>query len=65
MESTVELCDRVAQDFPNSIFFTSKLIFPADNWIIRLLHNQAPLVLQRRLHMDGRQMVILAMKIGI
>ena len=65
VESTIGLCDKVAQDFPNSIFFTSKLIFPVDNWIVRLLHNQAPTVLQRRLHIDGRQMVILAMKVEI
>jgi amino acid transporter len=65
VESAVGLCDKVVQDFPNSIFFTSKLIFPHDNWVIRLLHNQAAMVLQRRLHLAGRQMVIMAMKVGI
>ena len=65
VEGFAGLCAKVAQDFPNCIFFTSKLIFPHDNWVIRLLHNQAALVLQRRLHLDGLQMVILPMKVGI
>jgi len=43
--------------------FTSKLIFEQDNWFIRLLHNQAALAIQRRLHFDGLQMVILPMKV--
>ena len=51
------------QDFPNSIFFTSKLIFEQENFFTRLLHNQAALVLQQRLHLAGMQMVILPMKV--
>jgi hypothetical protein len=53
----------VHEDFPNCIFFASKLIFEQENWLIRLLHNQAALALQRRLHLHGLQMVILPMKV--
>jgi hypothetical protein len=49
--------------FPHSIFFTSKLIFASDNWLIRMLHNQASLAVQRRLHLEGWQMVNLPMKV--
>jgi len=65
VEGFGELCEKVAQDFPSSIFFTSKLIFPRDDWIVRLLHNQAAMVLQRRLHLDGLQMVILPMRVEL
>jgi amino acid transporter len=65
IDGFVELCERVRQDFPHSIFFTSKLIFEHDNFLIRLLHNQAALVLQQRLHMAGMQMVILPMKVEV
>ncbi len=57
------LCQEISKDYPNSIFFTSKLIFAVDNWFVRLLHNQAALAIQRRLHFDGLQMVILPMKV--
>jgi hypothetical protein len=58
-----DLCDKIAEEFPNAIFFASKLIFVRDNWWTRLLHNQTAIVMQRKLHLKGRQMVILPMKI--
>src|SRR5712692_7050678 len=63
IEDITRLCGQVNRDFPNTIFFTSKLIFEKDNWFTRLLHNQAPLVLQNRLHMQGMQMIILPMRL--
>ncbi len=58
-----KLCEKISEEYPNSIFFTSKLIFEHDNWFTRLLHNQAALAIQRRLHFEGLQMVILPMKV--
>ena len=58
-----KLCEHISRQYPNSIFFTSKLIFEHDNWFTRLLHNQAALSIQRSLHFDGLQMVILPMKL--
>jgi hypothetical protein len=63
IDEVTKLAEQVYKEFPNSIFFASKLIFDKENWLIRLLHNQAPLVIQRRLHLQGLQMVILPMKI--
>jgi amino acid transporter len=65
IDGFVELCERVREDFPHSIFFTSKLVFERDNFFMRLLHNQAALVLQARLHLAGMQMVILPMKVEV
>jgi hypothetical protein len=65
IDGFAELAAQVRADFPNSIFFTSKLIFKRDNWFISLLHNQAALVLQERLHAAGLQMVILPMKVEV
>jgi amino acid transporter len=56
-------CEDISKEYPNAIFFTSKLIFEQDNWFTRLLHNQAALAIQRRLHFEGLQMVILPMKV--
>jgi amino acid transporter len=57
------LAKEVAKNHPNSIFFTSKLVFDNENIFTRLLHNQAALELQRRLHNEGQQMVILPMRL--
>jgi len=63
VNEVTRLCESISQEFPNSIFFTSKLVFEHDNWFTRLLHNQAALAIQRRLHFEGLQMVILPMKV--
>jgi amino acid transporter len=62
-EKLTILAKKVMQEFPNSIFFASKLIFKNDTWITRLLHNETAVTLQRRLHLIGAQLVILPMKI--
>jgi len=58
-----EMCEAISKGYPRAIFFTSKLIFEQENWFTRLLHNQAALAIQRRLHFKGLQMIILPMKI--
>ncbi len=63
VDEVTKLCEEISKEYPNSIFFTSKLIFEHDNWFTRILHNQAALAIQRRLHFDGLQMVILPMKV--
>jgi amino acid transporter len=59
----VKLTEQVQKEFPNSVCFASKLIFTHDNFMTRWLHNQTPLALQQRLHLQGVQMVILPMKV--
>lgn len=59
----LKLARRVTQDFPNTVFFSSMLVFEHDNWVTRLLHNHTPLTMQRLLHLDGLQMVILPMRV--
>jgi amino acid transporter len=63
VEEVTRMCEQISREFPSSIYFTSKLIFAKDNWLVRLLHNQAALAVQRRLHLEGLQMVILPMKV--
>jgi amino acid transporter len=63
IDEFVKLAEQVSKEFPNTIFFTSKLVFRRDNWLVRLLHNQAALTIQRRLHLEGMQMVILPLQV--
>ena len=59
LDELVELCQEVAQKYDRPIFFTSKLVFPNENFANRLLHNQTPFALQRRLQMEGLPSVLL------
>lgn len=63
VEKLMALAERVEEKYPNCIFFASKLIFEHDNWVTRLLHNETPNTLQRYLHLQGKELVILPMKI--
>src|SRR5262249_11021842 len=62
IEELVQLAEKIYQDFPHSIFFTSKLIFEPDNWYIRQLHSEAALTMLRKLHQRNMPMVILPMR---
>ncbi len=63
VEKLTHLSEIVAEKYPNCIFFASKLIFEHDNWITRILHNETPTTLQRHLHLQGKELMILPMKI--
>jgi amino acid transporter len=64
VDELTHLTEKVAQQFPNCVFFASKLIFQHDNLLTRMLHNQTALTMQSRLHLRGMQMVILPMKVS-
>jgi amino acid transporter len=63
VEELTNLAIKVSKKYPNCIFFSSKLIFESDNVITRILHNETPLTVQRNLHLLGKELVILPMKI--
>jgi hypothetical protein len=63
IEELTNLAEKIRQDFPHSIFFTSKLIFEHDNWYIRQLHSEAALTMLRRLHLLDMPMVVLPMRL--
>jgi hypothetical protein len=59
----IKLAEFVEQDYTDCVFFASKFVFVDESLWSRLLHNNTVSVLQRELHLQGRQMVILPMKI--
>ncbi len=63
VEELTLLAEKVGEKYHNCIFFASKLIFEHDNWITRILHNETPTTLQRQLHLQGKELMILPMKI--
>jgi amino acid transporter len=56
------ICKEVADDFPKTVFFAGRLIFPEDNFLTRMLHNEAAHTIQRRLQYQGHQMMVLPVR---
>jgi amino acid transporter len=65
VEEMVKLCRQARAEFPNIVFFASKLVFANETWITRILHNQIVFAMQLSLQMEGMQMVILPMQAPI
>jgi amino acid transporter len=57
------LCLEVHREFSNSVFFAARLLFWKDTFWSRLLHNETPLALQRRLLFHGLQFVVLPVRL--
>jgi len=58
------LAENVMDEYPNSVCFASKLVFARVNFLTGWLHNQTPQEIQQRLHLTGKHMVLLPMKVG-
>jgi len=50
---------EVRAQYPQSVFFASRLVFEKDHWWTRWLHSQTPLAMQRILNERGVELVIL------
>jgi hypothetical protein len=55
------LCEQVRSDYPNAIFFATRVVLEPDTWLARMLHNRTAGALQRRLHLLGSPMMIMPM----
>ena len=58
-----KLCEKVAMDYVEPVFFSAKLIFARENWTNRFLHNQTSMELQRRLLFEGHNMIVLPIRV--
>lgn len=63
VEGLTNLSVTISKQYKNSIFFSSKLVFDRDNVITRLLHNETALAVQRSLHLEGKELVILPVRV--
>jgi amino acid transporter len=63
VESITEVCKHIAEEYPRAIFFLGKLIFREEKWYYRLLHNETPNAIQRRLQFDGLQAIVLPIRV--
>ncbi|HUJ12392.1 MAG TPA: APC family permease [Thermoanaerobaculia bacterium] len=63
VDSITEVCKKIAEEYPRAIFFVGKLIFRDEKWYYRLLHNETPNAIQRRLQFDGLQAIVLPIRV--
>ena len=63
IDELTRLAEKVNKQYSNCVFFATKLTFTKENWATRLLHNETALTLQSHLHLTGKELVILPMKI--
>jgi amino acid transporter len=63
VDTTHQICRKVVDEFPKAIFFLGKLIFKDERWYYRLLHNETPNAIQRRLQFDGLQAIVLPIRV--
>jgi amino acid transporter len=63
VQSVTEMCKKIAEEYPRAIFFMGKLIFREEKWYYRLLHNETPNAIQRRLQFDGLQAIVLPIRV--
>ena len=62
--ATIEdLCRALSEEFPRAIFFMGRLIFREEKWYHRLLHNETPHAIQRRLQFQGIQAMVLPIRV--
>jgi len=63
VDAITEVCKQIAEEYPKAIFFMGKLIFKEEKWYYRLLHNETPNAIQRRLQFDGLQAIVLPIRV--
>lgn len=57
-----EVCERVAREYPKATIISGKLVFRQERMFNRLLHNETPTLIQRRLQWLGVPMVVLPIR---
>ena len=63
VETVEEMCRILADQFPRAIFFMGRLIFREERWFHKLLHNETPNPIQRRLQFEGIQAMVLPIRV--
>ena len=63
VDEAANLCDQIAEKYPQAQFFAGQLVFKDESMMTRWLHNHTVFELQRRLYQNGRAMLILPIQV--
>jgi amino acid transporter len=62
VEQATLVCERIATQYPRATIISGKLVFRHERFFNRLLHNETPALIQRRLQWLGVPMVVLPVR---
>jgi hypothetical protein len=65
VEEATHVCERVAKQYPKATIISGKLVFRQERMFNRLLHNETPTLIQRRLQWLGVPMVVLPVRADV
>jgi amino acid transporter len=65
VEIASNLCEGISKEFPESTFFTGKVVFKNETIFHKLLHNETAFAIQRHLQWCGISTVIIPIRIDI
>jgi amino acid transporter len=60
-----EVCEQIARRYPKATIISGKLVFRQERMFNRLLHNETPTLIQRRLQWLGVPMVVLPVRANV
>lgn len=63
VDEIMKIAERVNKKYPQAIYFSSRYVYPSENWFTRLLHSNATSVIQRKLHTINAKMLILPLQL--
>ena len=63
VDTAARLCEEIAREVPNTVFFAGKIVFERETWLHRTLHNETAWAIQRRLQWAGRPMVVVPARV--
>jgi amino acid transporter len=62
VSTATEVCEEIARRYPKATIISGKLVFRQERLFNRLLHNETPTLIQRRLQWLGVPMVVLPVR---
>ena len=65
VDTATKVCERIAQRYPKATIISGKLVFRRERMFNRLLHNETPSLIQRRLQWLGVPMVVLPVRANV
>lgn len=55
--------EELNQQYKHNVYFSSKYIYPRENWFVRFLHSDYIAMVQQKLQMQGSKMLLLPLKL--
>ncbi|HET7704733.1 MAG TPA: APC family permease [Thermoanaerobaculia bacterium] len=65
VEEATQVCERIARQYPKATIISGKLVFRQEHVFNRLLHNETPTLIQRRLQWLGVPMIVLPVRANV